>query len=313
MKRQKIHSFSETELHQQQLKQLILGEKMSSNLAISDFDKVQAAASYIKKEVNAAGVIEKAVAIVLGSGLGNFGDHLKSMNNFCSIPYTKIPHFPASTVEGHAGNMLYAHDGKQHIFAMQGRFHCYEGYTPQQVVLPLRSLMALGVKTIILTNASGGINEHFDAGDLMLIEDHINLMGTSPLFGPNDSRFGPRFVDMTESYNLKLRNVALQVAQEKNILLRKGVYLGLPGPTYETPAEVRMLRTLGADAVGMSTVFEAIAAQHSGAKTLGISCVTNKAAGLSKGALSHEDVKDTAQKAAAQFGELLLGILSKLN
>lgn len=268
------------------------------------------AAETIRKEFNFSEKTDAAVGVVLGSGLGNFSEALSTMRDFRSLPYTEIPGFPKSTVEGHDGNLLFARNGSVPIFAMQGRFHCYEGYTPQQVVFPIRVLMSLGVKTIILTNASGGIASSFEAGDLMLIEDHINLTGTSPLMGPNDSKLGPRFVDMTESYDSALKEVAKTVAAKIGLDLKSGVYLGLLGPTYETPAEVRMLAKLGADAVGMSTVFETIAAKHGGARVLGISCITNKAAGLAKGHLSHDDVKATAQRSSAKFSELLTGILN---
>lgn len=245
------------------------------------------------------------IAVVLGSGLGAFADQLSQTT---SLSYAKIPNFPLSTVEGHSGRFVHGFVGETPVLLMQGRVHRYEGYTAQQVVFPIRTMKSWGIEKLVLTNAAGGINAGYDVGDLMLITDHLNLTGDSPLIGPNNSELGPRFPDMTEAYSARLRDLAKTIQPD----LREGVYAGLLGPCYETPAEIRMLKTLGADAVGMSTVFETIAAQHLGMEVLGISCICNKAAGLSADKLSHEEVTLAGQKASKKFAALLLDLIPQL-
>jgi purine-nucleoside phosphorylase len=288
------------------------------------YEKAQETADFIRskygKEIN--------TAVVLGSGLGAFADELE---NTATIPYEEIPNFSRSTVEGHAGRLILGEVEGVSIAVQQGRFHYYEGYDIEQVIFPVRTFGVLGVKNLILTNAAGSVNTDFAQGSLMLIRDHINLMGVNPLRGANDERFGVRFPDMTEVYALEYQEIALaaakQMAQEKAVLkeaetgkkqaveplLRRGVYCGLSGPSYETPAEIRMLRFQGADAVGMSTVPEAITARHQGMKVIGISCITNMAAGISDDIIHHEEVMETGAKVAATFKELLKRVIAKLN
>ena len=242
------------------------------------------------------------IAVVLGSGLGGFANAL-SKPQF--LPYSKISGFPISTVDGHSGRFVHGFIGETPVLLMQGRVHRYEGYTAQQVVFPIRTLKSWGIEKLILTNASGGINPDFEVGDLMVITDHLNLTGDSPLIGPNDAKLGTRFLDMTEAYSKRLRDLAKSLDPN----LREGVYAGLLGPCYETPAEIRMLKILGADAVGMSTVFETIAARHLGMEVLGISCISNKAAGLSGTKLSHEEVTAAGQKASKKFADLLTRLI----
>lgn len=246
-------------------------------------------------------------AVVLGSGLGLFADTLE---NAVAINYEDIPYFARSTVPGHAGRLVIGELAPGfRIACMQGRFHYYEGYPMEKVVYPIRLLKQLGAKFLIVTNAAGGIHADFRPGDLMLIKDHINLMGDNPLKGGNFDFLGPRFLDMTEAYSHRLREMALDVAEKQGIELRRGIYAGLSGPTYETPAEIRMLRTLGADAVGMSTVPEVIAANHMSLEVLGISCISNAAAGLTSRKLSHQEVIETTEQAKPRFVNLLRGIL----
>jgi purine-nucleoside phosphorylase len=242
------------------------------------------------------------VGIILGSGLGAFGDVLEGANK---IPYSDLPNFPLSGVPGHAGRLVLGSLGGQPIVAMQGRVHYYEGYSPQEVAFPARVLCALGIKSLVVTNAAGGINLGFQVGDLMCITDHLNLAGYNPLIGPNDSKLGPRFPDMSHAYEPKLRELLGQAAAATGVRLREGVYACLSGPSYETPAEIRMLRTLGADAVGMSTVPEVIAAAHMGVKVAGISCITNLAAGIGQHKLSHDEVAEVATRVRGTFQRLL--------
>lgn len=249
------------------------------------------------------------VGLILGSGLGAFADELEDA---VAIDYRDIPHFPVSTVHGHAGRLVVGAANGCMCAAMQGRAHFYEGHSAATVAYPARSLVRLGAGTLIITNAAGGVNPHFDPGTLMLIRDHINLLPDNPLRGPNDADLGPRFPDMTSVYTPALRELARSVATVQGIAVREGVYASMPGPTYETPAEVRMLATLGADATGMSTVPEAVVARHMGARVLGISCITNKAAGLSDTELSHDEVTETAARVRNVFQGLLRGILSEL-
>lgn len=249
------------------------------------------------------------VAIVLGSGLGKLADHIE---NPTVIPYEEISGFPKPTVTGHGGKLVIGKVGESCVAVMQGRVHLYEGHSPEDVVLPVRTLGVLGIKTLVLTNAAGGINPAFSPGDLMVIRDHINLQGANPLTGQNDDSLGTRFPDMSEAYNKKFSDIIVECALENGIKIQNGVYAGLPGPTYETPAEVNMLKILGADAVGMSTVAECIAANHMGIQVCGVSLITNMAAGISKTKLTHEEVKETADKATEYFIALMIKVLTKL-
>jgi purine-nucleoside phosphorylase len=253
--------------------------------------------------------IKPQVGLVLGSGLGVLAEEI---TNPLTIPYEDIPDFPVSTVEGHAGQLVIGELAGVPVMTMQGRFHYYEGYTMQEITFPIRVMQGLGIKDLIVTNAAGGINLTFEPGTIMLITDHINLMGTNPLIGKNLSELGTRFPDMTQAYCPHLRSMAQKVAQNLNIKLREGVYAGLTGPSYETPAEIRYLRIIGADAVGMSTVPEVIVANHGGMKVLGISCITNMAAGVSGEKLNHEEVMATAHRVRENLRSLILGILKNM-
>ncbi len=250
-----------------------------------------------------------SIALILGSGLGAFADTLEDA---VAIPYAQIPGFHTSTVVGHAGQLVVGQRFGLDIVAMQGRVHAYEGLDARQVVFPLRTLWQLGARTLIVTNAAGGVNANFNAADLMLIRDHLNLTGDSPLIGPNVPEFGPRFPDMTEAYDRALGAIAIEEAKRLNIPLREGVYAGLLGPAYETPAEVKMIRALGGDAVGMSTVPEVIAARHMSMRVLGISCITNVAAGLGDSPLDHSEVTDVAAQVRDSFIALVEGILRRI-
>jgi purine-nucleoside phosphorylase len=249
------------------------------------------------------------IGIVLGSGLGAFIDEIEEPT---IIPYDEIPHFNKTSVEGHSGRLILGKKSGVDIAVLQGRLHAYEGLSMDQVVFPIRVLATLGVEVLILTNAAGGVNESYEPGDLVLIQDHINLQGKNPLIGPNINELGPRFPDMTNAYDLGLQETANETATQLGIDLKKGIYCSVLGPTYETPAEVRMIRTLGADMVGMSTVPESIAANHLGLKVLGISCITNLAAGMTAQKLDHGDIKDTAFKVMEKFKSLLVGFIKNL-
>ncbi|MCP4912559.1 MAG: purine-nucleoside phosphorylase [Oligoflexia bacterium] len=249
-------------------------------------------------------------AVVLGSGLGLFADKIEDK---VVIPYAEIPHFFGTTVKGHKGQFVCGKIDGTPVIAMQGRIHRYEGHEQYEVVHPVRTLAKLGVENIILTNASGGINEAYKPGELVIIEDHINLTGNNPLLGPNIEEFGPRFPDMSETYNKEIITFIKKAAKDLGTDIKTGIYAGVLGPTYETPAEVRMLKTVGGDMVGMSTVPEAIAANHMGVKLGGISCITNMAAGIEKGKLSHDDIKDQANKAMEFFVNLLTKTVGYLN
>lgn len=274
--------------------------------------QVQAAAAFARDRLGGRDADPLAtVAVVLGSGLGHVADIVLE-NEGKAVEYGAMPHFPSSSVEGHKGRLVAGRVGGARVLLMQGRVHRYEGYSAQQVVFPIRVLHALGVRRLVVTNAAGGLGEGFAAGDLMLIEDHLNLTGDNPLVGSNDTHFGPRFPDMSDAYSAKLRDVADKVASERGVPLRRGVYAGLLGPSYETPAEIRMLRTLGASAVGMSTVHEVIAANHLGMEVLGLSCITNLAAGISRDKLSHDDVKETASRVGEAFAGLVLQLIPRL-
>jgi purine-nucleoside phosphorylase len=246
--------------------------------------------------------LRPAIGLVLGSGLGAFA---RSLEKATAIPYGEIPRFPVSTAVGHSGELVVGHCQGVPVAVMSGRAHYYEGYTMQQVVFPVRVLGRMGAKTLILTNAAGSVNVNYKPGELMVMSDHINLMGSNPMIGPNEDELGPRFFDMSEAYDPHLREIAEKACWKAGVTVRKGVYLALSGPSYETPAEIRMLRTLGADAVGMSTVPEAIAARHMGIRVLGISCITNMAAGVSKKPLDHREVLEVGEKVAAALIDVL--------
>jgi purine-nucleoside phosphorylase len=249
------------------------------------------------------------VGVILGSGLGPVAEELEDPT---VIPYTEIPHFHGTSVEGHAGRMILGlYHGMPAVF-LQGRFHVYEGYSMEEVVLPTRTVCALGIQTLVLTNAAGGINTRYRPGDLMLIEDHLNLMGDNPLKGPNLAQLGPRFPDLSEAYHRGCTTVLQETADELGIPVHTGVYAGLLGPTYETRAEIRMYRTLGADAVGMSTVPEAIAANHLGVRVCGVSCITNLAAGTTPQKLTHQEVIENSRLATDKLRRLLGGAAPKL-
>lgn len=249
---------------------------------------------------------EARIALILGSGLGAFANEFESAT---AIPYDEIPGFAVSTAEGHAGQLVIGKVDQVPVIAMQGRVHYYEGYSLEQVTFPIRVFNLLGVKTLVLTNAAGGIDAELSQGALMIISDHLNLMGDNPLLGPNDERFGPRFPDMTEVYSRELQEHVVDVARELGIEVRRGIYAALAGPSYETPAEIHMLRTFGADAVGMSTVPEAIVARHMGIKVLGVSCITNLAAGISDEPINHEEVIETGHRVRETFAQLLRRVI----
>ena len=271
----------------------------------STFDRVDAAVAAIR---SGCGSLPRT-AIVLGSGLG---DVANSLTDATAIPYEDLPHWPVSKVVGHAGRLVVGTIAGKRVAALAGRAHVYEGHSLETVVFAARVMGRLGVTQIVLTNAAGGINTGFAQGALMIIDDHINLMGTNPLVGPNDDRLGPRFPDMTEVYSKRLRALADSAAKARGVTVTHGVYVALHGPSYETPAEIRYLRTIGADAVGMSTVPEAIAARHMGVEVLGISCITNMAAGILPQPLQHDEVLETARRVRGAFVSLLEGIIERL-
>jgi purine-nucleoside phosphorylase len=269
------------------------------------YERVQRAAEVVRARIPAP----PQVGLILGSGLGGYADGL---GNATRIDYHEIPSFPQSKVVGHAGRLVVGERAGARCVAMQGRVHCYEGHSAATVAFPARVLVALGAKVLIVTNAAGGLEPRWPPGTLMLIRDHINLLPDHPLRGPNDDRLGPRFPDMTHAYAPELRALAKEAAAAAHIPLEDGVYVAMPGPTYETPAEVQMLRRLGADATGMSTVPEVIACRHMGARVLGISCITNHAAGITGEALSHAEVTETAARVRTTFEGLLDAILGAL-
>jgi purine-nucleoside phosphorylase len=249
------------------------------------------------------------IGLVLGSGLGAFAD---SLTEPTKVPYSEIPSFPQSTAIGHAGRLVIGNAGSVPVAAMQGRVHQYEGYSAQQVAFPIRVFARMEIKSVILTNAAGGINPGYSQGALVLIRDHINLQGTNPLAGPNDDRFGLRFPDMTHTYSREYREIAREEAARLGILLHEGIYAALLGPSYETPAEIEHLRRIGADLVGMSTVAEVIAARHMGLNVLAISCVTNMAAGILDQPLSHTEVMETGERVRSIFESLLKAVLPRV-
>jgi purine-nucleoside phosphorylase len=276
------------------------------------YDQVAEAAVFVKARL---GSLDPRVGIVLGSGLGASAD---AVNDPVIVPYSEIPHFPQSTVEGHSGRMVAGLLGGAPVIVMQGRVHFYEGYSPLEVTFPMRVLGMLGVRAVVLTNAAGGIQPGLHAGELVVLSDHINLMGWNPLNGPNEPRFairagaGQRFFDMTEAYSRPLRTLAKEEAHEDGFALEEGVYLATPGPSFETPAEIRAFRALGATLVGMSTVPETIVARHMGIEVLGISCVTNLAAGLGTKPLSHEEVNETGKWVESRLASLLKRVAPRI-
>ena len=269
------------------------------------YDRVQAAAEAVRSKVRYV----PSIAVVLGTGLGNFAATLADP---LSMPYGQLPNWPPVRVAGHEGRLVVGTVQRRTVIALAGRSHAYEGYDVDTVTFAVRVLGCLGVKTVILTNAAGGINTAFARGDVMVIDDHINLTGLNPLVGLNEDRFGPRFPDMTQVYAARLRAVADQAGAALEMQLPHGIYAALTGPSYETPAEIRYLRAIGADAVGMSTVLEAIAARHMGLEVLGISCITNMAAGVLPGPLSHDEVLETARRVRGRFMALLEGIIGRI-
>ena len=267
-------------------------------------EKIKQAASFIREK----GVGEIEIGLILGSGLGELGDEVE---NAIQIPYETIPNFPTSTVEGHAGQLVYGTLGGKKVLAMQGLFHYYEGYSLEMVTFPVRVMKALGIHSVIVTNAAGGLNLDFTPGELMLITDQINFTGVNPLIGPNDNEMGVRFTDMSQAYDKEYQEIVRNVAKEMNLDLKEGVYMGFTGPTYETPAEIKMARVIGADAVGMSTVPEVIVARHSGLRVIGVSCITNLAAGM-QASLNHAEVVETTERVKESFKTLVKNILASI-
>jgi len=269
------------------------------------FNNAESAAAFVLAQTQ----LRPAVGVVLGSGLGGFADEFTDATR---IPYAQVPSFPRSTAIGHAGQLVIGKVGDVAVAAMQGRVHLYEGYSAQEVTFPARVFGRMGIRALILTNAAGGINLEYKQGALVVLTDHINLQGQNPLTGPNDDRFGPRFPDMTEAYSKAYREITLRAAHKLGKTVYQGVYAGLLGPSYETPAEIRYLRTIGADLVGMSTIPEVIAARHMGLKVLAISCVTNLAAGITDAVLNHEEVLATGERVKGDFVALLRAVLPEI-
>ena len=270
-----------------------------------EFVRAETAAKFIQKKTR----LRPKIALVLGSGLGAFADEFVQATR---IPYSKIPHYPRSTAIGHAGQLVIGTVEGVEVAGMQGRVHLYEGYSAKELAFPIRVFARMGVKAIILTNAAGGVKREFIEGRLVVISDHINLLCVNPLAGPNEDKFGARFPDMTAAYDKRFRELTLAEGRLLGINLGEGVYAAVTGPSYETPAEVRYLRSIGADLVGMSTVPEVIAARHSGLRVLGISCVTNAAAGVLDQPLDHKDVLETAERMKGEFTGLLLAVIPEL-
>ena len=278
-------------------------ERMAST---SLYERAEHATRVIRSRIS----VEPRIAVVLGSGLGGFADDFEEAT---AIPYEEIPGFMRSTAQGHAGRLVIGKVDSVPVLAMQGRVHYYEGYSLEEVTFPVRTFGLLGVKTMVLTNAAGGINVQLTQGALMVISDHLNLMGVNPLRGPNDERFGPRFPDMSAVYSPELQALVVDEAKAIGVEVRRGIYGALSGPSYETPAEIHLLRNLGADAVGMSTVPEAIVARHMGLEVLGISCITNMAAGISDEPINHEEVMATGDRVRGTFTELLQRVIGAIN
>jgi purine-nucleoside phosphorylase len=279
-------------------------------LEVPAVSSLYARAEHAARTIRArANVDDARVAIVLGSGLGGFAD---DFTEAFSIPYNEITGFVTSTAEGHAGRLVVGKVEQVPVIAMQGRVHFYEGYSLEEVTFPIRVFKLLGIKTVVLTNAAGGIDVQLTQGALMVISDHLNLMGVNPLRGPNDEKFGVRFPDMTEVYSRELQEIVVEEAHAMGVEVRRGIYAALSGPSYETPAEIHMLRTFGADAVGMSTVPEAIVARQAGLNVLGISCITNMAAGISDEPINHEEVMETGNRVRNTFAQLLRRVITRL-
>lgn len=278
-------------------------ERMAST---SLYERAEHATRVIRSRIS----VEPRIALVLGSGLGDFAD---DFDEAVGIPYEEIPGFMRSTAQGHAGRLVVGKIDSVPVLAMQGRVHYYEGYSLEEVTFPIRTFDLLGIKTLVLTNAAGGINVQLTQGALMVISDHLNLMGVNPLRGPNDERFGPRFPDMSSVYSPELQALVVDEAKAIGVEVRRGIYGALSGPSYETPAEIHLLRNLGADAVGMSTVPEAIVARHMGLEVLGISCITNMAAGISDEPINHEEVMATGIRVRETFAELLRRVIGAIN
>jgi len=271
-------------------------------------DHIQEASDLIKREFSINQPL--SIGIILGSGLGEFAEVIEEKQ---SLPYEKIPHFPISTVEGHDGQLIYGTVSGKKVLALKGRFHYYEGYDLKQATFPLRVFKALGINTVLISNASGGLNPKQKIGDLMLLDDHLHLFPDNPLRGVNDDRLGPRFPDMSEPYSESLQELAMNIAKENDILLHRGVYAGTPGPTYETPAEYKFFRIIGADAVGMSTTPEVIVARHSDMKVLAISVISDMGVEGQIVEISHEEVQEVAQMAAPNLAKIFTQLIEKLN
>ncbi len=278
---------------------------MPAKIANSEFSQATRAARFILSKTK----LRPRVALVLGSGLGAFADEFA---NAIRIPYKKIPHYPQSTAIGHAGQLVIGKVGNVAVAGMQGRVHLYEGYSAKQVTFPIRVFSRMGIQAVIVTNAAGGINLNYSEGALVALRDHINLQGANPLIGPNDDRFGPRFPDMTRAYDPEFRGFIAEEGRKLKLNLHEGVYLALAGPNYETPAEIHAFRTLGADLVGMSTVLEVIAARHSNIRVMGISCVTNMAAGITGAPLTAEEVFETGARVKNDFIGLLKAVIPRI-
>jgi purine-nucleoside phosphorylase len=270
---------------------------------VSLVERLDAAAAFVRTRT----ALRPSIGVVLGSGLGAFADALEGA---VAMPFAEIPHFPASTVVGHSGALVVGRSRGVPVAVMKGRVHFYEGYSLDQVVFPVRALGRLGVKTLVLTNAAGAINPAFAPGDLMVIEDHLNLLG-NPLLGPNEEALGPRFPDLSEAYDRGLRDVAEAACAAASVRCHRGVYVALTGPSYETPAEIRMFRTMGADAVGMSTAPEVVAARHAGMRVAGLSCLTNMAAGVTDRPLDHREVLETGERVKAALLEVLARLVTE--
>lgn len=270
-----------------------------------DLGKIEEAKQWVEKKIDQ----KPEVGLILGSGLGVLAEDIEDA---AVIKYEEIPHFPTSTVTGHKGQLVCGTFQGKNVIAMQGRFHFYEGYSMQEVTFPVRVMQQLGVEKLLVTNAAGGINTDFKQGQLMIIQDHINMMFRNPLIGPNDESLGVRFPDMSSAYDPELVDLAEKTAREQDLNIAKGVYISVTGPSYETPAEIRMFRTLGADAVGMSTVPEVIAANHAGMKVLGLSCISNMAAGMLDQPLSHEEVMETTERVKQEFLTLVSSIVKSM-
>jgi purine-nucleoside phosphorylase len=278
---------------------------MPAKIANSEFFQATRAARFILSKTK----LRPRIALVLGSGLGAFADEFA---NAIRIPYKKIPHYPQSTAIGHAGQLVIGNIGNVPVAGMQGRVHLYEGYSAKQVTFPIRVFSRMGIQAVIVTNAAGGINLNYSEGALVALRDHINLQAANPLIGPNDDRFGPRFPDMTRAYDAEFRGFVAEEGRKLKLNLHEGVYLALAGPNYETPAEIHAFRTLGADLVGMSTVLEVIAARHSNMRVMGISCVTNMAAGITGAPLTAEEVFETGARVKNDFIGLLKAVIPRI-